>query len=62
MLFKKCKKTFLLLTKTTGEILQTTLLYYLKGKMFHWYKMNSKVFLYNTALSAQLPCIASHSL
>ena len=28
--------------------------------MFHWYQ--PKDFLYNTALSAQLPCLASHSL
>ena len=61
-LLNNCKKMFLLLTETTDEILQTTLRSYLKVKMFHWYKMNSKVFLYNTALSAQLPCIASHSL
>ena len=31
--------------------------------MFHWYQMNPKVFLYNTAFLAQLPCLlASHSL
>ena len=28
--------------------------------MFHWYQ--PKDFLYNTALSARLPCLASHSL
>ena len=30
MFFKNCKKMFLLLTDTTGEILQTTLRSYLK--------------------------------
>ena len=30
--------------------------------MSHWYKINLKAFLYNTALSAQLSCLASHSL
>ena len=30
MLFKNCNKTFLLLTETTGEILQTNLRSYLK--------------------------------
>ena len=29
--------------------------------MSHWYQMNNKVFL-NTALSAQLPCLAGLSL
>ena len=29
--------------------------------MSDWYQMNSKVVLYNTALSAQLPCLAGLS-
>ena len=46
-------KRFFLLTEITGEILQTT---------SHWYQMDPRVFLYNTALSAQLPCLAGLSL
>ena len=30
--------------------------------MSHWYQIDSKVFLYNTALSAQPPCLAGLSL
>ena len=30
--------------------------------MSHWYQMNPKVCLYNTALSAQPPCLAGLSL
>ena len=59
------KKKFLLLTETTGEKLQTTLHSFKKlytVKMSHRYQITPKVFLYNTALSAQLPCPAGLSL
>ena len=65
MYLKIVTKTFLLLTETTGEILQTTLHSYFQKlytvKMSHWYKMNPNVFLYKTALSAQLPCLVGLS-
>jgi len=61
MLFQNCIKADLLLTETTGEILQTTIQLY-TVKMSHWYQMNPKVWLFNTALSAQLPCLAGLSL
>ena len=36
---------------------------FVKAIVSNCYKMNSEVFLYNnTALSAQLPCQANHSL
>jgi len=56
------KKNFVLLTVTIGEILPT-LRFYLKivhRKNVSY--MNPKVFLFNTALSAQLPCLAGLSL
>ena len=55
MLIKICKNTFLLLTKTTGEISQTTLRSYslieekYSVKISSGYQMNTKGFLYNTA-------------
>ena len=48
----------LLLTKTTGKILQALLFKKLYTvKMSYWYQMNPKVFLCNTVLSTQLPCL-----
>ena len=52
---------FLLLTETTGEILQTTLHSYLKiahRKNVSLVSNEPKVFPFNTALLAYLPCLA----
>ena len=68
-MFCPCKliivNTFLLLAKTTGEILQTSLRSFLEFytiKMSHWYQMNPNIFLYKTALSAQICYNVSLSL
>jgi len=61
MLFKKCKKMFLLLAETT-EILQLYALVLSIVKIPHWYQMNPNVFLYNTAFSVQFYYIAGLSL
>ena len=64
-LLNNCKKRFLLLAETTGETyrrLYTRVYKFYAVKMFHWYQMNSKVVLYNTALSAQICYIAVLSL
>ena len=57
MLFQNCKKLFLLVAETTGEILLTTLRSYLKivhRKNISLVSNESESFLYNTTLSAQL--------
>ena len=62
MLFKNCKKSFLLLAETTGAILQTTLRSYLRILHRKNVSLNPKVSLYNTTFSGKICYIAGLSL